>query len=58
MLRVCPTNNDQAPVGDDFLSFTTKLFLYSFDARGQFREPAVPREKLFEFLQRTSRGSP
>src|SRR5882762_11811456 len=58
MLRVCPPTTIRRHWADDFLSFATKLFLYSFDARGQFREPAIPCEKLFEFLQRTSRCSP
>src|SRR5260370_23118674 len=58
MLRVCPPTTIRRHWAGEFLSFAAKLFLYSFDARGQLREPAIPCEQLFEFLQRTSRCSP
>src|SRR5438309_9242399 len=58
MLRVCPPTTIRRHWADDFLSFPAKLLLYSFDARGQFRKPAIPCKQLFEFLQRTSRCSP
>src|SRR5437016_7087004 len=58
MLRVCPPTTISRHWAGDFLSFPAKLFLYSFDARGQFRKPAIPGEQLFEFFQRTSRCSP
>src|SRR3989475_6858946 len=58
MLRVCPPTIITRHCFSEFFSFSAKLFLYSLDARGQLREPAIPREQLFEFLQRTSRCSP
>src|SRR5229473_1910387 len=58
MLRVCPPTTITRHRASEFLSFAAKLVLYSFDARGQLREPAIPCEKLFEFRQRTSRCSP
>src|SRR5258708_22796594 len=58
MLRVCPPTTINRHCARDFLSFSAKLFLNSFDARGQLREPAIPCEKLFEFSERAGRRSP
>src|SRR5258708_28269743 len=44
MLRVCPPTTIKRQCASEFFSFTAKLFLYSFDARGQFWKPAIPRE--------------
>src|SRR5229473_2372670 len=42
MLRVCPPTTISRHCVNSFLSFPANLFLYSFDARGQFRKPAIP----------------
>src|SRR5205823_12151156 len=36
ILRVCPPTTIKRQCASEFFSFTAKLFLYSFDARGQF----------------------
>src|SRR6266849_2857733 len=58
MLRVCPPTTIKRHCRSGFLSFSAKLILYPFNARGQLREPAIPGKELLEFPQRTSRRSP